>query len=240
LGKQRLDPKLLGKLAKTLRKDLQYVREQISRRAARSGISSEAALVLWCKQQRIGSTNFLNRLPANVREEVRLGMQSNGAGAVANIPLPPHKIRHGRTGRNKAAFSIKAVVNATLQDQELRERVRDLLAAPRHYDRALREATTVLDYRLKTITGIKGMKPTPLVGKVLNPDPARAVIVVSPEAYEQQGFHNICSGVMLAFRDSTHHRLSNSFTQADAFKFCGLIDILLIVIGKGTVHAERI
>ncbi len=219
---------------------MQYVREQISRRAARSGISSEAALVLWCKEQHIGSTNFLNRLPANVREEVRLGMQGNGAGAVASIPLTVRETRHGRAGRNKATFSIKAVVDAMLQDQELKGRVRDLIAAPRHYDRALREATTVLDDRLKTITGIKGMKPTPLVGKVLSPDPAKAVIVVSPEAYEQQGLHNVCSGVMLAFRDSTHHRLSNNFTQADALKFCGLIDILLNVIGKGTLHVERI
>ena len=84
------------------------------------------------------------------------------------------------------------------------------------------------------------MKPTDLVGKVLNPDPTKAVIAVSPEAYEQQGIHFLCRGVLLAFRDSTHHKLSNAFTQEEALKFCGLIDILLTVIGKGTVHADRV
>jgi hypothetical protein len=45
---------------------------------------------------------------------------------------------------------------------------------------------------------------------------------------------------MLAFRDNTHHNLSDSFTQSDALKFCGMIDILLAVIGKGTVYSERV
>src|ERR1039458_4240951 len=42
--------------------------------------------------------------------------------------------------------------------------------------RLRREATTVLDDRLKKKTGITNMNPDNLVGKALNPDPLKAAI----------------------------------------------------------------
>ena len=93
---------------------------------------------------------------------------------------------------------------------------------------------------MKVISKVTQMNPTALVGRALNPDPMRAVIVVSTDKNEQQGFFNICCGVMLAFRNKAHHSLSNTFTQADALKFCGFVDALLAVIGKGSVHADRV
>jgi hypothetical protein len=93
---------------------------------------------------------------------------------------------------------------------------------------------------LKKLSGIKNMNPAALIGKVLSPDPAKAVIVVSAEADEQQGFFYICNGVSITFRNKAHHNLSAAFTQADALKFCGFVDTLLGVIGKGTVHTGRV
>ena len=52
--------------------------------------------------------------------------------------------------------------------------------------RLRREATTVLDDRLKKKTGITNMNPDNLVGKALNPDPLKAAIEVSAEAVVRQ------------------------------------------------------
>lgn len=237
MARQRLDPKILNKMAHRKNTSVQYMREQISRKAGREGISAEAAQVILARQLGIGTASVLRRLAPHIQQEVRTGLQGNEnttpIRSMRSKPAAPER-RNG-----KAKFAIKSVVDQTLLDAELRDRCRDLLSARKHYDRAMREATTVLDDRLKKLSGIKNMNPAPLVAKVLNGDPSKAIIVVSTEPNEQQGFYNMCSGVMLAFRDNTHHNLSDKFTQADALKFCGLIDMLLAVIGKGTIHPER-
>lgn len=235
MGKQRLDPKLLAKLARRLRKKPQYVREQISRRASRDGISSEAALVARCNEHGIGTAAYLNRLPVNVRDQVRDLLSRSRA-----TPADTARLSRPRAERKDREIDIRRVVDMMVKDGELRERCRDLLAAKKHYDRVLREATTVLDDRLKRLSGIWKMNPADLVGKSLNPDPSKAVIEVSSDPNEQRGIHAICSGIMLAFRNKAHHTLSNSFSQEDALKFCGFVDTLLAILASGTRHPDRV
>ena len=176
---------------------------------------------------------FRSRAAQSVRDEVRLG-----AAAVAPAPNPP--ARRPRSVRGRRDPNLGATIDFILQDAELRGRCRDLLLARRHYDRVVREATTVLDDRLKKVSGISGMNPAALVGKALAPDPSKAVIVISGERDEQEGFFSVCKGVMQAFRNKAHHTLSSAFTQSEALKFCGFIDTILAVVGKGAVHPERI
>src|SRR3990172_1899118 len=234
MAKPGLDPTVLDKLAKKSGKSKQYIREQISRRASRLGIGSVAAQLVFAKEEGIAITRPLNKLSPEVRGEVR---SASAAGPPAQSrPLP-------RNGAKLPARKVKpisaATIHSLLQDQQLRERCKDLLLARKHFDRVLREATTVLDDRLKNKSEITNMNPLNLVNKVLNPDPHKEVLVVSEDKGEQEGFHAICKGVMLVFRNSAHHKLSDKFTREDALKFCGLIDAILTTIEQAQLHPER-
>lgn len=131
--------------------------------------------------------------------------------------------------RGRAASDpVRAAIDTLLSDTELRKRCSDLLKGRGPYDRAIREATTILDARLKKLGGITTyMNPADVVGKVLSPDPNKAIIKVSTEAAEQEGMFNICKGLTLAFRGPLHHALKDHMTRPEALKFCGFVDILL-------------
>jgi hypothetical protein len=236
MPKPHLDADLLEKLRKKTGKRPQYLREQISRKASKLGVSSRAAQIIWAQNQGIGVAHALNRSAPEIRQEVR--SVPGGQATVARVPT--HSSRSAQRVARRPAAITAAMIDHLLLDQPLRDRCKVMLLAPRHYDRVVRESTTVLDDRLKTKTGITHMNPLNLVGKVLNPSPLKAVIEVSAKAEVQEGFYSICKGVMLAFRDQTHHSLSDKFTQQDALKFCGLIDILLATIEQATVHLDRV
>src|SRR6266550_1317393 len=150
MGKRRLDSRLLVKLAGKTGKPVEYIREQLSRRASKQGISSEAALVLWCRQLSIGATTFLNKQPTFVRDEVR----STSAPTAGRSPQVRSNGKPSSGGRKVSSkISLGHVVDMILQDQQLRDRCKDLLTAKKNFDRVFREATTVLDDRLKKVSG---------------------------------------------------------------------------------------
>jgi|SRR5579859_593145 len=233
MPKKKLDPDLLEKMVRKTRKSKQYLREQVSRRASRIAVSSLAAQILWARDLGLGIASALNRSDPRVQDEVR------SSPRLLPVAANARGIRQFRSPQQRNP-NLGTAIDFLLEDSELRDRCRDLLLARRHYDRVVREATTVLDNRLKKVSGISNMNPGALVGKALAPDPNKAVIIVSAERDEQEGFFSICKGVMQVFRNRAHHTLSNAFTQADALKFCGFIDTILAVIGKGEIHSERI
>ncbi len=176
----------------------------------------------------------MNRLPFAVREEVR-GTQ--------NVTRPDAPLANGKAVAShprKTEPITGATIDALLRDPELRGRCKDLLRGRGHFDSVIREATTVLDDRLKRKTGIRHMNPENLVGKVLNPDPTKAVIEVSADKSEQDGVHSICRGIMLAFRNKAHHSLSDKVTREDALKFCGFLDTVLGLLEQATIHPGRV
>jgi uncharacterized protein (TIGR02391 family) len=233
---KHLNEVLLKKMSAKTGKTIQYLREQISRKAGRQGISSAAAQILWAKGMGIGTANALRRSPADVREDVRSAALSRAQAAAFRRGDGTRSPIHNR----KPEPITAATIDTLLHDPQLRGRCKDLLQAGRHFDRVFREATTVLDDRLKKKTGITDMTPENLVGKALSPDPSKAVLEVSSAKSEQEGFHGICKGIMLTFRNKTHHSLSDKFTLADALKFCGFIDTVLGVIEQATVHTNRV
>lgn len=228
MPRTRLNQKLFRKLAKKTRKPEKYIREQISKRASRQGISPEAVQILWAKEFGIGTTTFQRSLPPHVQEQVRETLPSVFATAA---PATRVRGRGKAVARRKGSDPIRLAIEYLLADDELKNRCADLLKAKGRFDRVVREATTVLDDRLKRQGGIvRKMNPLDLVGKVLNPNPSKAILKLSDDPDIQEGFYSICKGLFLAFRNPAHHRLSDRFTRQDALRVCAFVDTLLAVL----------
>jgi hypothetical protein len=231
MGATRLDPGLLGKLVTKTGKRIKYVREQVSKRGTKLGISAEAALILWAKEHGIGTGTFQRGLEPHIQEQVR-------ANLPAVFAAGPSPKRNGRVKAAKAPrpiSALRAAVDYLLGDEELKRRCTVLLTAKDSFDRVFREATTVLDDRLKRLAQIKGkINPDALVAKTLHP--SKAILVVSDHIDEQQGFFELVKGLMAVFRNPTHHSLNDKLTREDALRFCGFIDAMLRLLGHARVN----
>jgi len=226
---RRLDPQLLARIAAKTGKSEKYTREQISKRAARLGIAAEAAQIAWARELGIGTAVALRKLPPHIQNQAQAALASSlPTGASPNPPshvAPPSK--------PKPPDPVLLAADYLLTDAQLKSRCRPLLRRKKHLDTVIREATVVLDDRLRKVSGItEKINPAPLVSKVLNPDPSKAILVVSDEPSEQQGFHNMCLGLILAFRDPAHHTLNDNITQQDALKLLAFVDVLLTTIAS--------
>lgn len=224
----RLDKKLICKITGKIGKSQQYVREQISRKASRLSVTSEAAQILWAKELGIGTATVLRKLKPHMQEQVQKALPS--------VFATQYHRRSKNSTKSKSAgrpSPIGMAIDYLLSDGELKSRCKDLLKKPRHFDRVLREATTVLENRIKSLAGIRTrMRPEALVNKVLNPDPHNAILLINNDPSKQAGFHSICRGIVLAFRHPVHHQLDDKVTREDALKFCAFVDVLLDILTK--------
>ena len=76
-----LDQKLIKKIADHNGDTVEYTREQISKRARRLSVRSEAALVLWAKDLGFGTAVYERSLSPDIREEIRSYSQNNSQGS---------------------------------------------------------------------------------------------------------------------------------------------------------------
>lgn len=239
MARAKLDHKLLAKLAtKTGRKKL-VLQSSVSQFASKHAISSEAALILLAKQQGIGSAHYLKNLPPDIQAQVR-----DTLPVMLGKPEPRRDLNNSGRAKpvketNRQRTNVGFATEYLIHDLVLRGRVIDLLKAKGKFDRVFREATTVLDHRIKSLSGIKG-NPLHVITKAINPEPSRAVLEFSNEVSQQEGFFNIYKGIFLAFRNATHHELTDKFTREDALKFCGFVDLLLLALSQAVVHKDRI
>jgi uncharacterized protein (TIGR02391 family) len=116
--------------------------------------------------------------------------------------------------------------------EQLQQRCRDLLLAERDFDRAVNQATLVLENRLRE----KLATDRSLYGKALVDD-------VMPEAFEQAkfkisaskneyfGYKKIILGIFQAHRNPSHHGIQN-MNRVDAARICAYIDMLLAAIER--------
>ena len=122
-----------------------------------------------------------------------------------------------------------------INDEELRGRCSDLLGAPGKFDRVIREATTILENRIRTrvphevlsrlIPLSKEQSGENLVNHIFAPK--APVLVFSNDEHERLAFFKMLLGVFAYLRNPHHHKLDNKTEWSWAWSTVGLIDRLL-------------
>jgi hypothetical protein len=227
-----LDSKLVSKLVKKYgKRDIQQIRVMVSKKAAKHGISAEAALILLAKEKGIGTATFQRKLDLAKQTEVRDALplyfapapRGNGTTKVTKVRSRPN------IGKRAA---MKSAIEFVIQDPELRSRCADILMASSNFDRPVNQATLVLEDRIRR----KAQPPKKLVGENLvgfafNEELAKTVLqVASNDGDDQRGFTQILRGIVPPFRNKTHHHIVHGFSREEALRVCGFIDVLLRVV----------
>jgi len=133
---------------------------------------------------------------------------------------------------SEKVIEIGSVYNSIVDD-ELRTRCSDILSAPSNFDRVINQATLVLEDRIRTKAGVgKDLVGVNLVNKVLNTDPQKTILLVSDNPEVHEGICHICRGIMMSFRNPTHHTLLNNITREEALKFTAFIDNILKILNE--------
>lgn len=133
-----------------------------------------------------------------------------------------------------------------ITDNELRSRCTDLLTAPGNYDRVIREATVVLEDRIrhkvphdvlaKLIPNAADQGGENLVNHLLSPD--KPVLVISNDRLRRIAFHRILLGVVSYLRNPYHHQLDPSTEWSWAWSTVGFIDRVLADIDSCTLSSK--
>jgi hypothetical protein len=131
----------------------------------------------------------------------------------------------------------------TIHDPELQGRCGDLLRAPGNYDRVIREATTVLEDRMRNrppheilarlIPNAADQIGEQLVNKLFAPD--NSILSISSDKTKRIAFHKILIGVVSYLRHPYHHRLDAETQWSWAWSVVGFIDQLLANIDNCTL-----
>ena len=231
-SKTQLDQPLLEKIANKWGKTKPYIRVKISQRAAKLSISSEAAQILLAREHGIGTAYAFRKLDPHMQDQVREIL-------LLQVAEPSQSTDRKDVKARRTIDPFGAAIDFLIRDDELKSRCKDLLRSKKHLDRVFREATTVLENRIKTKGNItKTMKPEDLVNLVLNPDLSKAIVIISDEGSEQTGFHQLCKGITLTFRNKVHHNLDDEVTREDALRFCGFIDVLLGILERAKLRVK--
>jgi hypothetical protein len=146
---------------------------------------------------------------------------------------------------NSAHFTSEKIVEIgslynVILDKNLKDRCSDLLTAAGAFDRAINQATLVLEDRIRAKASLQdaNLSGKELVNRAINSDPEKSLLVMSRDRAEHEGIAHICRGIVGAFRNPTHHFVLDHYTREDALRLCGFIDQLLSLIAKAKVRAS--
>jgi len=119
----------------------------------------------------------------------------------------------------------------SISDSELKERCEDILSAEDNYDRVINQATLVLEDRIRKKSKLgKGSFGVGLVNNALNTNLNKTILKISEDQEEHEGICHICRGIMMTYRNPTHHFITNQYSREDALRVCVFIDHILYLI----------
>lgn len=233
MGRPRiLDQKIMLKIAKKLgKKDITAVNPMVSRKAAKLGISSEAALIILAKECGIGTATYYRSLDPTKQGEVRDALPTVFTAISRSSQKKQVSTKKSVAAPSKRAV-LKSAIEYLIEDDALRDRCGDILLASSNFDRPINQATLVLEDRIrKKAQPQKKLVGEGLVNFAFNEDLSRTVLrIASNDPDDQRGFTQILRGVVPAFRNKTHHHVINTFSREEAMRVCGFIDVLIRVV----------
>jgi len=134
-----------------------------------------------------------------------------------------------------------------IHDAGLRQRCADLLSAPDNYDRVIREATTILEDRIRgklPHTLLSRLIPNSgdqmgenLVNKLFPPD--KPILSISDDKKKRIAFHRILLGIFSYLRNEYHHKIDDMTQWSWAWSTVGFIDRLLVEIDSCTLTEDQ-
>ncbi len=120
----------------------------------------------------------------------------------------------------------------SIEDSEIKQRCGDILLGEGAFDRAINQATQILEDRIKVKAGLKD---SPLIGlqlvsKAIHSKIDETILKFSDKSDVQEGYANLFKGIVSIYRNPTHHTLSFECSRDYALKVCAHIDELLKVL----------
>lgn len=110
-----------------------------------------------------------------------------------------------------------------------------MLTATGNFDRVINQATLVLEDRIRRKAGLDDLQGIALVNKALSSKLSESILKVSNDQQTHEGISQICRGIVLAFRNPTHHRVVDKYSREDALRFCAFVDSLLSTIANASM-----
>lgn len=127
------------------------------------------------------------------------------------------------------------VLYNSIEDTELQKRCADiLLESSGAFDRAINQATQVLEDRIKRKAGLQNtpLIGLPLVSKAIHGKIEITLLKFSDNSDIQEKYSELFKGIIGVYRNPTHHGLEYECSREDALKFCAYVDLLLKEVEK--------
>lgn len=144
---------------------------------------------------------------------------------------------------NSSNYQISKVgyLYNSIEDKELHDRCGDILLGETAFDRAINQATQILEDRIKKKANLEktNLIGIPLVSKVIHAKIDQTILKFSDEADIQEGYSFMFKGIISIYRNQTHHSLNFKCNREYALKFCSYIDELLKEVDRSVVVNEK-
>ena len=120
----------------------------------------------------------------------------------------------------------------SIEDSEIKERCGDILLGDSAFDRAINQATQILENRIKIKSELQdtSLIGIPLVSKAIHAKIDETILKFSDKPDIQEGYANLFKGIISIYRNPTHHTLSFDCSREYALKVCAHIDELLKLV----------